>query len=87
VPTAQGILSCALLVALPIGHAGDGLDEALDSRCHCHQGVLNQELHFRKGFSRLHAVLPDTLEAFRDRMLNHMANKRADSGGRSLKSR
>ena len=70
VRTYEGISTGALLVALPVGQAGDDLDRALDHALDLGAGGVQGYLHLGKRLGRLHPVIPDTLEPLRQRVLH-----------------
>ena len=73
--TLERIAPRALLVALPVGQAGDDFDRAFDDLLHLSQRRLNDQLDLRKCLGDL-PIIPDALEPFGHRMLDHPANKR-----------
>src|SRR5262252_8036344 len=84
--TVEWIPPRALLIPLPVGQPGDDLDGALDHALDLRQGGLDDHLDLGKGLRGLHPVVPDALEAFGQRVLNHPANKRIDIDGFVLDS-
>src|SRR5262245_32814416 len=78
VGTLKRIAPRALLVALPVGPAGDDLDRAFDDLLHLGQRRLNDQLDLDKRLVGLHPIIPDALEPFRHHVLHHPANKPVD---------
>src|SRR5215475_8455541 len=73
--------SHALLIPLPVGQPGDDLDGALAHALDLRQGGLDDHLDLGKCLRGLYPIVPDTLEPFGQRVLNHPANKRVDRDG------
>src|SRR5262245_16870781 len=84
--TPEGIASCALLIALPVGQPGDDLDRTLDQLLHLGQGRLDHDFHLGKRLGGLHAIIADALESFGHYMLHHATNKRVYREGFVLHS-
>lgn len=74
VRTTPGVAPGTLLIPLTGGHRRDDRDRPLDDTRDLDQGVMHHMLDRGQRLGGLHAIIPDTLQAFGKHMLDHAPN-------------